>query len=155
MIKWYVCMYIYIYTHIHTYIYIYKTTVVIKGLMLLYISLSIPVAERSKARNRGRSFAELRVRIPPGAWTSFSRECRVLPGRSLCDGPIPYPEQSYWLWCVTVRDLKSSSMRRPWPHVGLLRKGKEKNYSTIKLHVTSSVLWLLCWVSGKLSHKSH
>jgi hypothetical protein len=24
----------------------------------------------------------------------------VLSGRSLCDGPIPRPEESYRLWCV-------------------------------------------------------
>ena len=29
----------------------------------------------------------------------------VLSGRCLCDGPIPRPEESYRLWCVTVCDL--------------------------------------------------
>jgi hypothetical protein len=29
----------------------------------------------------------------------------VLSGRGLCDGPIPRPEESYRLWCVSVCDL--------------------------------------------------
>ena len=37
----------------------------------------------------------LRFRIPPGALMSVSCECRVLSGRSLCDGPITRPEESY------------------------------------------------------------
>jgi hypothetical protein len=28
----------------------------------------------------------------------------VLPGRGLCDGPIPRPEESYRMWCVFVCD---------------------------------------------------
>jgi hypothetical protein len=28
----------------------------------------------------------------------------VLSGRGLCDGPIPRPEQSYRLWCVSECD---------------------------------------------------
>jgi hypothetical protein len=32
--------------------------------------------------------------------------CRVfvLSGRGLCDGPIPRPEESYRLWCVSECD---------------------------------------------------
>jgi len=37
----------------------------------------------------------LRVRIPSGAWISFSRECCLLLGRGLCDGPITRAEESY------------------------------------------------------------
>jgi hypothetical protein len=33
-----------------------------------------------------------------------SCECRVLSGRGLCDGPIPRPEESYRLWCVSECD---------------------------------------------------
>jgi len=42
-------------------------------------------------------------------------ECCVLSGRVLCDGPLTRPEESYWLWCVVVCDLETSSMRRSWP----------------------------------------
>jgi hypothetical protein len=43
-----------------------------------------------------------------------SFECCVS-SRGLCEGPIPRPEESYRLWCVTVCDLETSRMRRPWP----------------------------------------
>ena len=60
----------------------------------------------------------LRVRIPPGTWTSVCCKCCVLSGRDLCDGPIPRPEESYRLWCVIVCDLQASRMRRPWSKLG-------------------------------------
>ena len=41
------------------------------------------------------SLLGLRVRIPPDAWLSVSCECWVMSGRSICDRPIPYPEESY------------------------------------------------------------
>jgi hypothetical protein len=31
-------------------------------------------------------------------------ECCVLSARGLCDGPIPRPEESYRLWCVSECD---------------------------------------------------
>jgi hypothetical protein len=47
---------------------------------------------------------------------SVSCECCVLSGTVLCDGPITCPEESYRFWCVlTVCDLETSKMRRPWP----------------------------------------
>jgi hypothetical protein len=57
----------------------------------------------------------LRVGIPLGTWMFVSCECWVLSGRGFCDGPIPRPEESYRLWCVTVSDLQISSMMLPWP----------------------------------------
>jgi hypothetical protein len=59
---------------------------------------SIPVAPQSKAWVSSHSLAG--IQIPPGAWMSVSSECRVLSGRSLCDGPITRPEESYRVWCV-------------------------------------------------------
>jgi hypothetical protein len=47
-------------------------------------------------------------------------DCCVLSGRSLCDGPIPRPEESYRLWCVIVCDLQTSSNEVAMAHVGLL-----------------------------------
>jgi hypothetical protein len=46
----------------------------------------------------------LRVRIPPGAWMFVSCTVFVLSGRGLYDGPIPRPEESYRLWCVSECD---------------------------------------------------
>ena len=60
------------------------------------------------------------VRIPPGVWMSFCRECCVLSGRGLCDELITRPEESYRLWCVVMCELETSWMRRPWPTGGLL-----------------------------------
>jgi hypothetical protein len=41
------------------------------------------------------------VRMPPGTWMFVSCTVFVLSGRGLCDGPIPRPEESYRLWCVS------------------------------------------------------
>jgi hypothetical protein len=53
-----------------------------------------------------------------------SCECCVLSGRGLSEGPIPLPEELYRLWCVTVCDLETSEMRRPWPALGCGAKEK-------------------------------
>ena len=63
------------------------------------------------------------VRIPPGAWRFVCVECCVLSGSGLCDGLITRPEKSYRLWCVVVRDLETSRMRRPWPALGCSATG--------------------------------
>ena len=42
----------------------------------------------------------------------------MLSGRSLCDGPIPRPEESCEMWCVIVCHLQTSSTRRSWPALG-------------------------------------
>jgi hypothetical protein len=59
---------------------------------------------------RGSSAARLLgswVSIPPGAWMFVSCECCVLLAeRGLCDEPIPRPEESYRLWCVSQCDQK-------------------------------------------------
>ena len=76
----------------------------------------IPVAERSKARICGRPLAGIAGLNPGGGHGCLcSCECCVLSGRRLYDGPIPLPEESYWLWCVTVCELQTSRMRRSWP----------------------------------------
>ena len=50
-----------------------------------------------------------------GEWDFFFYcECRMLSGRGLCDELITRPEESYQLWCVVVRDLETSWIRRPW-----------------------------------------
>jgi len=52
---------------------------------------------RSKAWICGRSFAGIVVSNPNGAWTYVSCECRVLPDKGVCDGPITRPEESHRL----------------------------------------------------------
>jgi len=57
----------------------------------------------------------MRVRIPQGGGRmSVCCECFVLSGRSLCDGPITRPEESYRLWS----DLETSRMKRSWLALG-------------------------------------
>ena len=84
-----------------------------------------------RRRSAAARLLRLWVRISPGAWMFVCCECFVLSGRGLCDGPITRPEESYWLRCVVVCDLETSSrMRRPWPTVGwggLLRRKQTNN----------------------------
>jgi hypothetical protein len=48
----------------------------------------------------------------------------VLSGRGLCDGPIPRPEESYRLWCVSACDqVKINNLDTCCEHVG--RRGKD------------------------------
>ena len=68
----------------------------------------------------------LRFRIPPGTWKSLSRECCVLSGRGLSDGPITRPEESYWLWPVIVPNLETFKNEAALACVGLTRQRKKK-----------------------------
>jgi hypothetical protein len=69
------------------------------------------------------------VRIPQGAWMSVSCTVFLLSGRGLCGGPIPRPEESYRLWCVSEYDqVKIKKKRRHLLLVG--RKGED--YETNK-----------------------
>jgi hypothetical protein len=58
---------------------------------------------------------------------SVSCECCVLlSGRGPCDEPIPRPEESYWLWCVSQCDqkkLQTSTLKR---ETGVGRRGRLK-----------------------------
>jgi hypothetical protein len=54
----------------------------------------------SKASDCGRPFAGTAGSNVPGAWTSVSCECYVLPGRGLCDKLITRPEELYRVLCV-------------------------------------------------------
>jgi hypothetical protein len=58
----------------------------------------------------------------------------ALSGRGLCDGPITRPEESYRTCCIVVCDLKTSSMRRPWPVLAR---------STNKITPSVSVQWII------------
>ena len=83
----------------------------------------ISVAARYKARACGRSLAGI-VGSNPAGGMDVCVECCVLSGRGLCDDLITRPEESYRLWCVTVCDLETSRMRRPWPALGRSATGR-------------------------------
>jgi hypothetical protein len=72
------------------------------------------------------------VRIPPGAWIFVCCECRVLPGRGLCDELITRPEESYRLWGI-VCDLETSRIGAPY------------TYDISNLKVSDLTLILLTW----------
>jgi len=64
------------------------------------------------------------VRNLPGAWMFVCCECCVLSGRSLCDGLITRPEESYRLWCVVVCDLENLKNEEAMTRVGSQRHKK-------------------------------
>jgi hypothetical protein len=51
-------------------------------------------------RSAAARLLELLVRIPPGAWMSVCCVCCKVSGRVFCDGPIPRPEESYWVFVL-------------------------------------------------------
>jgi hypothetical protein len=76
------------------------------------------VAEKSKAWVCRRSPAGIMGSNPAGAWM-FVVSVVCLSGRGLCNGLITRPKEFYRLYCVTVRYLKTSRMRRLKPVSGL------------------------------------
>jgi hypothetical protein len=55
---------------------------------------------------------KLRVRSPRRHKCLSLVSVVCLSDRGLCDGPIPRPEESYLLRCVTVCDLETSKTKR-------------------------------------------
>ena len=53
-----------------------------------------------RRRSAAARLLGLLVRIPPGEWMPVCCECCLLPFRSLCDGLIILPEESYRVCCV-------------------------------------------------------
>jgi hypothetical protein len=87
------------------------------------------------------------VRIPPGGgvWMFVSCTVFVLSGRGLCGGPIPRPDESHRLWCVSECDqVKINNLDTCCEQVG--RRGKDYE-NTLQLPVTSSVysVVVFCW----------
>jgi hypothetical protein len=54
-----------------------------------------------RRRSATARLLQMWFRISSGAWMYLCCECCVLSGRSLCDGPIPRPDESYHV-CVCV-----------------------------------------------------
>ena len=52
--------------------------------------------------------------------------------RSLCDGLITRPEESYRLWCIVVCEVETSWIRWPWPtsEGGCCAKNRNKTLNT-------------------------
>jgi len=72
----------------------------------------------------------------------FCCECCVLSGRSLCDGLITRPEESYRIWCVVVCDQETSKTRRLKPATGLW-KYNQKGCNARKTNKTILLIYLL------------
>jgi hypothetical protein len=68
------------------------------------MKLPIPVAARSKAWVWDRALAGIVGSNLIGGMDVFLLWVFMLSGRSLCDGPIPCPEESYRLRCVSECD---------------------------------------------------
>jgi hypothetical protein len=92
------------------------------------------VAARSKTLVCGRSPAVIVVSNPTGG-TGICLLCCVLSGRSLCDGLITHPEESYRLWCVVLCDLETSRMRSPWPALGRNASALKKKNTHIYIYI--------------------
>jgi hypothetical protein len=84
---------------------------------------SIPVAARSKAWVCGRALAGIVGSDPTGDMNVCLLWVFVLSGRGLCDGPIPRPEESYRLRCVSEYDKIKNKQHRHLLWVG--RRGKD------------------------------
>ena len=95
-----------------------------------------------RRRSAAARLLRLWVRISPGAWMFFCCECCVLLVKGLCDGLITRPEESYWLWCVVVCDLETSSrMRRPWTALGCSAMGRARPWKFVRLCIVG-VRWM-------------
>jgi hypothetical protein len=64
----------------------------------------IPVAAPSKAQVCGRTLAGIVGSDPAGGMNVCLLWVFELSGRGICDGPIPCPEESHRLWCVSECD---------------------------------------------------
>jgi hypothetical protein len=80
------------------------------------------------------------------AWISVSCECCVLSSRDLSDGPIPSPEESYRLWCLTVCDLQTSRMRRPWHTLGCCVTTKREIAQYLPVFFEPQVMSMSLWL---------
>ena len=77
-----------------------------------------------------------------------------LSGRGLCDGPITRPKESNRLCCVTVCDLETSSMRRPWPALGCYVREREREKRMCMLSDAVSLYLTSKWMCGSLLQNS-
>jgi hypothetical protein len=92
-----------------------------------------PAAAPSKAYVCGRALAGIVGSDPTGGMDVCLLGVFMLSGRGLCNGPIPRPEESYRLWCVSECDQVKKPRHLPW----VSRRGKDYEtkllYQPIKL----------------------
>ena len=88
------------------------------------------MAKRSKAYVCGRSPAKIVGSNSVGGM-DVCCECCVLSGVGLCEELITRPEESCRLWCVVLRDLETSRMRRPRRALGRSAVGKKNHICNI------------------------
>ena len=108
-------------------------------------------SKRPRGQRRGSSknrLLELRVRNLPVTWMFVSCECCELPGRSLCDGPIPRSEESYRLWCVNACDLEISRLR--WSRSAL---GCSARTGSNKLKSSKRNIYIILQAQCSLPHE--
>jgi hypothetical protein len=61
----------------------------------------------------------------------------MLSGRGLCDGPIPRPEESYRLWCVSESDqVKINNLDTCCEQVG--RTGNDYDDEYLHTHISTN-----------------
>jgi hypothetical protein len=66
----------------------------------------------------------------------------VLSGRGLCDGPIPRPEESYRLWCLSVIKCKSQKPSTPAVNKSVEEgKTKKESYSCRDIVIKLFICW--------------
>lgn len=84
-------------------------------------------------------FLWFQVRILFVVWMSVTFECSVLLGRDLCDGPIPYPEESYHIRIINLIKCKSNPLHVKC--VGAQRSKWEKKTEEKCPCITIQLLW--------------
>ena len=78
---------------------------------------------KTKKQERMKYKQRKRIEKSPSGAMYVSRDCCVLSGRGLNNGPIPRPEESYEVCCVIVCDLETWKMRWPWPEYSCCARG--------------------------------
>jgi hypothetical protein len=90
---------------------------------LLYIAFQQATYVRSKAYLCGRALAGIMGLNPTGGMDICLLCVFVLSGRGLCDGPIPRPEESHRLWCVS--ECYKVKIKKPRHLLRVGRRGKD------------------------------
>jgi hypothetical protein len=69
----------------------------------------------------------------------------VLSGRGLCDGPIPRPEESYRLWCVSECDqVKINNLDTYCEQVEEGRTAKRYTQISTDIHIYIYIYIYIC-----------
>jgi hypothetical protein len=88
----------------------------------------IPVAAQCKAQFCGQVLAGIVGSNPPGGMDVCLVWVFVLSVRGLCDGPMPRPEESYWMWCLSECDQVEINNLNTYCEVG--KRGEDYETTT-------------------------